>query len=173
MVTDENLAVGAALEALIARSGRQKNLLAVHMGVSEQAVQKWIKQGTLAREHIKRLCLYLGCSADELLGIRPIDKTANYSHSHAVRLNPKIIRGVARAMQDTAQELGVSLGIRDAVELGAELYERVGETGITTADVVWLVKKLEQGAPQDDGGGGIPNGPWDAAGTMGGGKGST
>jgi DNA-binding Xre family transcriptional regulator len=171
MVNQDDFDVGAALDALLTRSGKQKKLLAEYMGVSEQAVQKWIKQGTIAREHIKKLCQFLGCSADELLGIQPIRESAPLSHSRSVRQDPKIIRGVARAMQDTADELGVRLTIREAVELGAELYDKVGETGITTADVVWLVRRLEQGTGSDAGRSGLSNGPRDVAGTMGGGTG--
>jgi hypothetical protein len=70
-------------------------------------------------------------------------------------------------MQDAAEALGVTLGIRDAVEISAELYERVSSSGIVTADVVWLTKRLEQGEVQDEGGSGIPNGSSDIAGKMG------
>lgn len=146
MVTKENFDVGAALDALIARSGKQKNLLAAHMGVSEQAVQKWIKKGTIAREHIRELCDYLDCSADELLGIRPIGKVASAGHSQSMRLDQDIILGVARAMQDISTELNIALGVRASIEIAAEMYERVGASGISTADVVWLIKRLEQGA---------------------------
>lgn len=71
--------VGPNLEALIQRSGKQKLALAAHLGVSEQAVQKWIKKGTLAREHIRTICEFLGCSADELLGLVPIGGEASQS----------------------------------------------------------------------------------------------
>jgi DNA-binding Xre family transcriptional regulator len=146
MVNSDEFDVGAALDALITRSSKQKKLLAEHMNVSEQAVQKWIRQGTIAREHIRKLCLYLGCSADELLGIRPIEETAQQGQSHPPRLDQNIIRGVARAMQDISKELNIVLTTRQAVEVAAELYERVGEGGVSTADVVWLIKRMEQGA---------------------------
>jgi len=71
-LTDEH--VGPNLEALIRRSGKQKLALANHLNVSEQAVQKWIKKGTLAREHIRSICEFLNCSADELLGLVPINE---------------------------------------------------------------------------------------------------
>lgn len=171
MVKSEKFDVGAALNALIARSGKQKLELAAHMGVSEQAVQKWIKQGKIAREHIRGICLFLNCSADELLGLTPFrddGEQAPAGHSQTVRLDHEIVRGVARAMHDTAKELRVSLGIKQAVYLFAELYERVGESGITTADVVWMVGRIGQGASQDEGAGGVSDGSRDAAGKMGG-----
>jgi hypothetical protein len=96
---------------------------------------------------------------------------ATESNSQPMRLNQQIIRGVARAVQETSEELGVKLGIQQIVELAAEMFEKVGESGITTADVVWLVRKLEQGVPQDDGRGGVSDGSRDTAGTMGRGSG--
>lgn len=92
------------------------------------------------------------------------------SHSHPVRFDPRIIRGVARAVQDAATELHITLTVREIIELGVEMLERVTETGITTADVVWLVRRLGQGASRDAGRGGVPDGPRDAAGAMGRGK---
>jgi DNA-binding Xre family transcriptional regulator len=141
--------IGPTLNKLVARSGKQKNAIAAHMGVSDQAVQKWLKKGTVAREHVPTLCAYLDCSADELFGMRPIGEPASASRSHTARLDPDIVQAVARAMQDTAQELKVSIGTKDVVEIFAEMYERIGESGLNTADVVWLVRRLEQGGGND------------------------
>lgn len=172
MVNKDNFDIGAALDTLIARAGKPKNLLAAHMGVSEQAVQKWIKKGTIAREHIPALCTYLGCSADELLGLRPIGKEM-VSGSQSVRLDWDIVEGVALALQDTVAELRVTPPITSLIEVFARTYERIGESGITTADVVWMVRQLEQGEGQDAKAGDIPHGSRDVAGGMGRGSRST
>jgi transcriptional regulator with XRE-family HTH domain len=103
-------------------------------------------------------------------GPRDATDTGITDSSQTVRLDPDIIQGVARAMQDTAEELKVSLGIKETVELFSELYGRVGDSGITTADVVWLVRRLEQGASHDARRGNISNGPRDAKGEVGRGR---
>lgn len=100
-------------------------------------------------------------------GPRDASEAAVTDTSQPVRLDPEIIQGVARAMQDTATELNVSLGIKETVELFAELYGRVGDSGIATADVVWLVRRLEQGASRDARRSDISDGAGNAAGKVG------
>jgi transcriptional regulator with XRE-family HTH domain len=100
-------------------------------------------------------------------GPRHASDMAVTDNSQPVRFDPEIIQGVARAMQDTAKELKVTLGIKETIELFAELYGRVGDSGITTADVVWLVRRFEKGASPNAGRGDISDGPRDAAGKMG------
>lgn len=90
--------------------------------------------------------------------------------SQSMRLDPEIINGVARAMQDTADELNITLGIKDSIELFAELYGRVGDSGIATADVVWLVRRMGQGASRNARTGDLSDGPGDAPGKVGSGR---
>jgi hypothetical protein len=73
------------------------------------------------------------------------EEPATGRHSHSARLDQDIVRGVARAMQDVFKALKYECSASDAVDIFAELYDRVGASGITTADVVWLTQRAEQG----------------------------
>lgn len=167
MVTKQEFDGGAALHALLTRAKRQRLELAHHLGVSEQAVQKWLKGGGIAHEHMAKLCRYLDCSADELLGLRPIDEIGG---SHSMRLDRDIVEGVALALQDTVKELRAVPSITSIIDVFARTYDRIGASGITTADVVWMVKQLEQGEVRDAKAGDLSDGSRDAAGRMGSGN---
>jgi len=67
---------GVRLQELMLRIGVNDVAVGDAIGVSSQAVSKWRRTGAIAREHIKPLCVFLMCSADELLGLRPIGKHA-------------------------------------------------------------------------------------------------
>ena len=122
MVESREFDIGAALNSLIARSGKQKLALATHLGVSEQAVQKWVKQGTIAREHIRGICEFLDCSADELLGIVPIGQSAQ-SSSQPLRLDRSIVESVAQSLLDTYSQEGLVYDFTKEWELFVELYD--------------------------------------------------
>jgi transcriptional regulator with XRE-family HTH domain len=76
----------------------------------------------------------------------PVSQPASLSVSRPVRLDPDIVDGVARAMQDVFELLHYKCSVADTIAIFAELYSRVSASGITTADVVWLAKRVEQGA---------------------------
>lgn len=163
MVKSEKFDVGAALNALIARSGKQKLELAAHMGVSEQAVQKWIREGKLAREHIRGICLFLDCSADELLGLTPIrsSKSAPDSHSQPLRLDPTMIAETHHALQRRYAKVG-GYKIEEQPEIFVTAYHI--RAGITDASVPQNVVDLviehadltPQGADKDGRSNGVP-----------------
>jgi transcriptional regulator with XRE-family HTH domain len=68
------------------------------------------------------------------------------SVSRPVRLDADIVRGVARAMQEVFDALHYQCSVTDTIAIFAELYDRVSASGIATADVVWLARRVEQGA---------------------------
>lgn len=68
------------------------------------------------------------------------------SVSRSVRLDADIVHGVARAMQEVFDALHYESSVTDTIAIFAELYDRVEASGITTADVVWLTGRVQQGA---------------------------
>lgn len=87
------------------------------------------------------------------------EEPATGSQSQPARLDPDIVGGVARAMQEVFDVLKVEPRVSDAVGIFAELYDRVGASGITTADVVWLTRRVERGAGHEGKGrGNLSNG---------------
>jgi DNA-binding Xre family transcriptional regulator len=160
MVKLENFDVGAALNALIARSGKEKKALAAHMGVSEQAVQKWIKEGKLAREHVRQICLFLDCSADELLGLAPI-RAETGSQSQLVRLDPAMIAETHAALRRRYAKVG-GYNIEHQPELFAVAYEiRSGMVGASVPKNVFdlVIEHADltpQGASSDGRNDGVP-----------------
>lgn len=98
MVKLSEFDIGATLSVLIDRSGKTKLALAAYLGVSEQAVQKWVKKGTLAREHVRGICQFLECSADELFGLAPIGEHPA-GHSQSVRLDPEILAATIKGLR--------------------------------------------------------------------------
>ena len=160
MVKSDNFDVGAALNALIARSGKQKLELAVHLGVSEQAVQKWTKRGTIARENVAEICRFLGCSADELLGLAPI-RTAVEKESQPVRLDPAMIAETHAALRRRYAKVG-GYDIERHPELFVVAYEiRCGMVGASVPRNVFdlVIEHADltpQGASEDGRIDGVP-----------------
>jgi hypothetical protein len=74
----------------------------------------------------------------------PASKPAPALVSRPVRLDEDIVLGVARAMQEVFDALHLEVSVKDTIAIFAELYDRVSASGITTADVVWLAKRVEQ-----------------------------
>jgi hypothetical protein len=71
------------IKAILARNKAMKNggattkaQIAKSAGVSRTAAGKWVELGEIARENIAPLCSALKCSADELLGMRPLGAAA-------------------------------------------------------------------------------------------------
>lgn len=149
MVKSDKFDVGAALDALITRAGKQKLELAVHMGVSEQAVQKWVKEGKIAREKVRDICLFLGCSADELLGLVPIrdEKTSWGGESQPLRLDPKMLSETHKVLRTLEHKQGRKFSLEDsdyAAQFVQLLNARAGMPAQPTAEEwVEYVRKLE------------------------------
>lgn len=160
MVELSDFDVGATLNTLIARSGRQKLELAAKLGVTEQAVQKWVKTGKIARHHIRGICEFIDCSADELLGIVPIGKSI-YTHSQPMRLDPSIVESVANSLLDTYTEEGLVYDFTKEWELFIELYDSAiqGDLRSRGGDVKigrWIERRSPQGAGSEKGRVGVP-----------------
>lgn len=125
MVTSENFDIGATLNALIARSGKQKKALAEYTGVSEQAVQKWINQGTIAREKVREICTFLDCSADELFGLAPIAEDVR-SESQLLGIDTEMLKSAIVAVKEALRSLGLELDAFLAAPMIAYAYaERI------------------------------------------------
>lgn len=86
-------------------------------------------------------------------------ETAPESHSQSVRLDPEIVRDVARALQEVYRdELGRVYDIVEEPELFAEFYERAAALGDTKSqsNIFWLGTRIKGsssaslGAPMDE-----------------------
>jgi hypothetical protein len=78
-------------------------------------------------------------------------------HSQSVRLDPEIVRDVARALHEVYRdELGKTYSLIDEPELFAEMYERVAALGDvdSRSNLIWLGSRIttlaQQGAPTDE-----------------------
>jgi hypothetical protein len=94
-------------------------------------------------------------------------ESAPDGRSQTVRLDPDIVESVALALQDTVAELRVVPPITALIDVFARTYDRIGTSGVTTADVVWMVRQLEQGEVRDAKASNISDGSRDAAGRVG------
>ncbi len=63
----ESQKTGSAIKAALRRLGRTQGWLAAEMDVSDAAVSKWIRKGTIAREHVARVADLLEIPASVLL----------------------------------------------------------------------------------------------------------
>ncbi|NKJ21988.1 helix-turn-helix transcriptional regulator [Dyella sp. SG609] len=106
MKKKEEFNAGAVLDQLIARSGKSKAALARHLDVSPQAIQNWLKSGGYAREHIKPICLFLDCSADELVGLRePAPQVQSESQDSGLDL--ETLKSALAAVKEAASAMDV------------------------------------------------------------------
>jgi len=164
MVKSEKFDVGAALNVLIARSGKQKLELAVHMGVSEQAVQKWLKDGKIARENIAEICRFLDCSADELLGLVPIcDRTTQAGgQSQPLKLDPERIAELATVLAERWKDVPGGFDLRNEAHaahfvLCYSLYVNMKERPVPKNMVAFSAALTSpQGATKDERGEDVP-----------------
>jgi hypothetical protein len=83
--------------------------------------------------------------------------TAPQSHSQSVRLDPEIVRDVARALQEVFAELDYEpFDLAQDAELFVDLYQRMLERGeaSSTGNLVWLGTRIKErarlGAPSDE-----------------------
>lgn len=99
----------------------------------------------------------------------PSAETQASGHSQPVRLDPSIVRDVARALQEVYEdELGRAYSITDEPDLFVEMYERTVARGEvdSRSNMVWLGTRIgaaQQGAPLDERSTGI-HGKGDVAG---------
>lgn len=96
-------------------------------------------------------------------------ESAPLSQSQPVRLNPVIVRVVARALRETFhEELGRDYSIEEHPELFAGLYERTIARGDVSGNLVWLGMQIrglaQQGAPTDERSGVVADGKGDGKG---------
>jgi len=84
-------------------------------------------------------------------------EAAPESHSQSVRLDPEIVRDVARALQEVFAELDYEpFDLAKDAELFVELYQRVQERGESSSvgNLVWLGTRIKErarlGAPSDE-----------------------
>lgn len=150
-LSPEEIAIAAKLKARIREiPGMTEEKVGAEVGVSQGQVSHWTG-GRLPVPAIRaaKLASVLGFDDPGDISIAYRDayqgeagRTAAPSHSHSARLDPRIFRLVARAMQDAHKELGRAYNVADSADLFVELYERVRTHGLTTADVVWLATRL-------------------------------
>jgi transcriptional regulator with XRE-family HTH domain len=136
--------------ARLTKLGQTQAALAKACGISEPSISGWFGKASrptrmIAGDNLVYAAKFLETTPEWIITGRGQADSAMPSHSQSMRLQWEIMRGVARAVQDTAKEMKVVLDSQQAIVLAAEMYERVGESGITAADVVWLVRRLEQG----------------------------
>ena len=147
-LTPEEIEIAAELKARIAKTrGLTEEKVGAEVGVSQGQVSHW----TNARLPVPigraaKLAAMLGFDDPGEISLAYRDayrgKAAPLPHSQSARLDPRIFRVVARAMQDAHKELGRAYSVTDSAELFVEMYERVRTHGLTTADVVWLATRL-------------------------------
>jgi DNA-binding Xre family transcriptional regulator len=116
--------LGERLGELIERSGKPQTALASHMGVSTQAVQKWINTGGFAREHVRRICKFLGCTPDQLFGYAPIDaqEMAPESQSQSMEVDLEMLKSAIAATKEAFAAFGRVMDAYDSAPLIAFAY---------------------------------------------------
>jgi DNA-binding Xre family transcriptional regulator len=125
MVANDQFDLGERLNALIARSGKQKTALASHLDVSPQAVQKWINEGTLARQHVRPICQFLHCSADELFGLTPIQPRGSQSprESQHEGIDVEMLKSAIAATKEAFRAFNRRMDAYDSAPIIAFAYE--------------------------------------------------
>jgi hypothetical protein len=125
MVDTGQFDIGARLNALIARSGKQKNALANFLDVSPQAIQNWVNKGNFAREHVRPICQFLGCSADELFGLAPIASRAAQPQreSQAVGIDVEMLKSAIAATKEAFRAFNRRMDAYDSAPIIAFAYE--------------------------------------------------
>lgn len=117
-------------------SGRAKFLRGENLLLAAKALnvsEQWLATGKLPKER----------------------KPAPESDSRSVRLDPEMVRDVARALQEVFEELGYEpFDLVQDAELFVELYQRVLERGESSGNLVWLGTRIKErarlGAPSDE-----------------------
>jgi hypothetical protein len=125
MVESGQFDIGARLNALIARSGKQKTALANFLDVSPQAIQSWVNKGNFAREHVRPICQFLGCSADELFGLAPIASRAASTprESQPVGIDVEMLKSAIAATKEAFRAFNRRMDAYDSAPIVAFAYE--------------------------------------------------
>lgn len=116
--------------------------LASEVGVTKQAVGKWRKDGTIARDKIAPICLALSASADELLGLKPIDAVAEAPALYRVTIRDDALREAVISARHAEDAAGVRLSAVTLAQLIAVAYQVMldgGKQGQTDPDIFGLV----------------------------------
>jgi hypothetical protein len=117
---------GDRLRILMDRSGTSDQDLAEATEASVQAVGKWKHTGQFARDRIVQICREVRCSADELLGLVPIDRIAETpAHYHAMLDRDRLQVAVRVVEQGLARADGVILAPEGKAELIMAIYDRL------------------------------------------------
>ena len=124
MVETHEFDVGRRLKELIERSPRTQVALAAHMGVSPQAVQKWINKGAFAREHVRRICQFIDCTPDELFGFAPVAaEVASRRQSQSVGIDLEMLKSAIVSVKEALRSFGLELDAFLASPMIAYAYE--------------------------------------------------
>lgn len=147
--------LGDRLRHLRSQNGDTQLTLANIAGVTKQAISKIERAGVIesASSTLEPIARHYGISLRWLLtGAGPTrEESASDGHSQPVRLDPHIVRVVARALHEAYAELGRVYSITDEPELFAEMYERTVARGMTTGNLVWLGARIKGGARRGTG----------------------
>jgi transcriptional regulator with XRE-family HTH domain len=136
----------------MADAGINQRELARLCDVQPPSVNGWLsgKSKFLRGENLLQAANALNVS-DQWLATGKGQKARSPSYSQSVRLDPEIVRDVARALQEVYRdELGLVYDIVEEPELFAEMYERTAERGEANSrsNLVWLGTKIKASAPQ-------------------------
>ena len=124
MVEEREFDVGRRLKELIERSPHTQVALAAHMGVSTQAVQKWINTGSFARDHVRRICQFIDCTPDELFGFAPVAaEVASQRQSQPVGIDLEMLKSAIVSVKEALRGFGLELDAFVAAPLIASAYE--------------------------------------------------
>lgn len=149
-LTPEEIEIAERLKARIREIGMTEEKLGELVGVSQGQVSHWTgKRLPVPAARAAKLAVALGFNDPGEISLAYRDayhgapgKSAPSTHSQSARLDPRTFRVVARAMLEAHKALKREYLITDHVDLFVELYGRVQEHGLTTADIVWLTTKL-------------------------------
>jgi transcriptional regulator with XRE-family HTH domain len=149
------------LREAMADAGINQKDLAAACGVKPPSVNGWLsgRAKFLRGENLLLAAKALNVS-DQWLATGKLPKertTPAESHSQSVRLDPEIVRDVARALQEVFAELDYEpFNLAKDAELFVELYQRVRERGESSSvgNLVWLGTRIKErarlGAPSDE-----------------------
>jgi len=155
------MALSERLREALETSGMNQRELAAACGVKPPSVNGWLsgKSKFLRGENLLLAAKALNVS-DQWLATGKLPKerqAAQDGHSQSVRLDPEIVRDVARALQEVFAELDYEpFDLAQDAELFVELYERVLERGESSSsgNLVWLGTRITDrarlGAPSDE-----------------------
>jgi transcriptional regulator with XRE-family HTH domain len=153
------MALSDRLREALDAAGMNQRELAAACGVKPPSVNGWLsgKAKFLRGENLLLAAKALNVSEQWLAtGRLPKERQAEQqSHSQSLRLDPEMVRDVARALQEVFDELGYEpFDLVQDAELFVELYQRVLERGESSGNLVWLGTRIKErarlGAPSDE-----------------------